>query len=410
MTRTLLKVLISCAVGLFALLVVLPGCKKDLPTAAYVPGSASGAQPVISGITPATGALAGLSQLQLNGSNFSTNPAENFVYFDTARALVQTATPTALTFLAPIFIKKDIQVRVGVAGTELFSTPFIYTLNSATPILDTLNANDDPKSLTHDASGNLLVSVEPNTSGASVSIFPSGGGKATQYSPPFAGAAKSYSGMKMGPGGVLYVVNKQNRILTIASQGAVATPWVNVGSRTKNLADLDFDASKNIWTGGQNDSIFSVTPAKVVRGFAFGGNVRSVRVSQGYLYVGANVNGDEGVWRFQINSSDNLGAAEQYFDFGAAYASAGKVNAIAFAADGDLYIGSEGIPLVVVHPGKTSETVYPQLLTLQTAYLTWGPGNELFAARHDPGTADVKAHAIVRVNLMKPGAPYYGIQ
>lgn len=411
-SKSLLKMAVSGAGILCIVLLALEGCKKDLPSALYVPGGGSGAQPIVTSITPGSGALAGITMLQMDGSNFSPNPGDNFVYFDTAQAIILTATPTVLTFRAPNVPKDSIYVRVSVVGAQRYSPTFLYGLQSAALILDSLDTNEDPKTLANDALGNLYASIEPSSGGATVGVFPPAGGRRTSYAPVFAGSAKSFSGMKMGPGGVLYLVIRQNRIMTVPTGGGAATPWVsNIGLRTETLADLDFDSLKNVWTAGTNSNVYRVTPGKAVKAFSFVSAIRSVRVFQGYLYLGGLVSSDEGVWRFQIISSDSLGPVEQYFDFGAAYPTGGRVNAITFSADGDLYIAcDEQYSIVIVHPDKTSEQLYPGVLKLQSIAFSWGPGNVLFVARHDQSAAAPPQHAIIRVNAQKPGAPYYGIQ
>ena len=92
--------------------------------------------------------------------------------------------------------------------------------------------------------------------------------------------------------------------------------WVT-GSSIGNIYDLDFDASGNLWAGGNNPAIYRIKQDKSVKQFPFTCNARSIRVYDGYLYVGGKVDTTEGVWRAQIINSDSLGAFEKYFDFSA---------------------------------------------------------------------------------------------
>jgi len=103
-----------------------------------------------------------------------------------------------------------------------------------------------------------------------------------------------------------------------------------------------------------------------------------------------------------------------YFDLWQSYT--GKTAfAITFAADGDLIIGTDRDPdpLIVVHPDKNSEVLYPGIIKAgKVIYLYWSPtSNSLFFTREvkkDAADKIIYSQSVIRVEMQKPGAPYYG--
>jgi hypothetical protein len=71
------------------------GCKNDYPTSVYDANHVGKPQPVITSITPLVTA-SGVGDITINGSNFSSVLAENYVYFDKKIGVVYSASPTQL--------------------------------------------------------------------------------------------------------------------------------------------------------------------------------------------------------------------------------------------------------------------------------------------------------------------------
>ncbi|MDP3443989.1 MAG: hypothetical protein Q8T08_14125, partial [Ignavibacteria bacterium] len=107
---------------------------------------------------------------------------------------------------------------------------------------------------------------------------------------------------------------------------------------------------------------------------------------------------------------------EKYFDIGTNYG-IGKVTvgAIAFSADGDLVIGSnQNNAIIVVKNGGAASSLYPGLIAPAARSLVWGTKKNLFYVREysEVGTGGTIAilHTLVRVDMQKLSAPYYGMQ
>lgn len=403
MTKRVWSALCACAI----VAGMLVGCKEDPPPSLYDATAASGPQPKIAAIAPAGGGLAGVTSLTITGENFNTVPANNLVFFDDVVAPVLQATATQLQLKAPILIKDSIKVKIAVLRSDLYSTPYLYNLTAATDEkFGGISASDEVVSIEADTAGNIFASMLVSGVGSGVWKFsPEGVQGAAAYSPAFSSGVASWRGMKFGAGGAIFCVAGRAIIFRIPPGGGASAVWTS-GSGLTNLNDLDFDQNGNMWAGGgPATSIFRIKQDKTVQAFPFVGTVRSVRVYNGYLYVGGKRDSLEKVWRFQI-SGDNLGTEEEYFNVSSVYgANSSGVYGLSFDTDGDMYVGTDAAAgILLVHPNKASEPYYPGLLKPSTTYLTWGKGAFLFQARG--GTVNTKT--MVKINTLKTSAPYFG--
>jgi hypothetical protein len=402
MTR---KTLIMMLAGV-VLAGLLAGCKEDAPPSLWDPGHVSGPPPTVTGVDPPTNALAGVTMLTINGTNFSPALTGNLVFFDLTAVPVVQASSTQLRVKAPNLPKDSIQVKVAALGSDLFSPGFLYRLFLAADAgIGNLAASEEPFAVECDAAGNLYVSIVASNLGIGVKkITPAG--VRSDYSPAFnPTTVASWRGMKFGPAGAIFAVAGRNIIFQIPPGGGASTVWLS-GSGLGTLSDLDLDANGNIWAGGAATSLFRVKQDKTVKAFPFVATVRSVRVYSGYLYVGGKKDSLEKIWRFPIDAADSLGAVEEYFNLSTIYGpnSFGPY-ALTFDTDGNMYVGTNApAGMLLVRPNKSYEDMYTGILEGQTVCLSWGDGVNLYQSRS--GTTSKKT--VVKINAQKTGAPYYG--
>ena len=149
-------------------------------------------------------------------------------------------------------------------------------------------------------------------------------------------------------------------------------------------------------------SIYRVKQDKTIKAFPFTCNARAMRVYNGYLYVGGKVDTTEGVWRAPIISADSLGTFEQYYNFSASYPGF-IVNAVTFAADGDMYIGTDApAAVVIVHPSKVGRAAVSGAVQPVHVAVHVGCRRRMYLIR------SVNTPQLIKVTMLKNGAPYYG--
>ncbi len=360
-----------------------------------------GATPVITSIVPDQEALAGVTDVTINGSNFSSVKENNFVYFGTSKATVLQASSTQLVVKAPATVANELNTKVAVQGVENFSNIVKYNLLEAVGVYYAFSKGvDDPMTVTSDKDENVYVYL--NNKGIKKITTD---GKISDFAPK--GAESFFFDMKFGPNNILYGTRNLRAVFQVEPGKASAT-YVTFPTGI-GIVTLDFDANKNLWAAGSGGSMFSVTPAKVSTAFAIDYIASSIRVYNGYLYVAGKKADEEAIYRYKINSETSLGNKEKYFDIGAAYG-LGKVNvgAITFSIDGELIIGTDKTDsFISVNNAGAASTFYPGVISPAARSLVWGTKKNLFYIR-EYTDAGAMLHTLVRVDMQKLGAPYYG--
>ncbi|NIP51976.1 MAG: hypothetical protein GWN00_33365, partial [Aliifodinibius sp.] len=106
----------------------------------------------------ADGALSGIGQITINGSNFSPAIEKNAVFFGSTIAAVLSASESELIVQTPRVIGDSIEVKVSVVGALLYSDPIYYTIEPAAIELGGYGLlNEDLFAITVDANENVYV-------------------------------------------------------------------------------------------------------------------------------------------------------------------------------------------------------------------------------------------------------------
>ncbi len=406
--KTNIFITLICLVSLLAV-----SCSEDTTPSLYDANKPAGATPVISSVSPADSALAGISEITLTGSNFSTVKEENIVYFNGTTATILSASATQLVVKAPLVIQDDMSLRVSVYKVASFSNVIKYDLQAAAKIVYAFKDFEVPWGITTDQAGNLYMSFYyQGGTGGTKKLTPAG--IISEFAPR---ASENYhSCIKWVTADNSIIAARRVKALFKIASGQKPASYVTSGVGA--ITDFDFDPKGNIWAGGgsdavPNDAVYRIASDKSVKSFPFSGNVKSVRIFKEngvdlYIYVAATKGDKQVICRAKINASDEIGTFEDYFSFTDIYGTdfpGISVNAITFAADGDMYVGTNMTdPITVIHPDKSYEPLYPGVLSTNVLLFAWGPGNMLYFTR---GT-ESKAQVVFKVDMLKPGAPNYG--
>ncbi len=407
----------SLSVSLTAALlffIAIAGCsdKGDPSLFQGVPTGPIGATPSISSVSPST-ALAGVTQMTITGQNFSTDPTQDFIYFNGNMVTATSATQTQLVLTAPNVFGDEVQIKVAVLNAEKFSNTIVYAIRQTAKDYypGAKDKGNIPMSIIGDNAGNIYSS---NNAIGVMEIMPDS--SSILYSPK--GGESFWTCMRFGPGGVLYVARGLQALFQIPAGGNVkAGTYVVLSPSTLKISQIEFDPLGNLWAAGKNTAIYRIKPDKSYTSFPFNANITAMRVYKDggttYLYVAAQVDSLTTIQRMPIDASGNLGAAETYFDFSANYGANNAVNAMEIAADGELFLATNlAQPMVYVNADKSTGYLYPLVLLNSPALaLTWGTGNYLYYIRrqiNDATGAMVTPQTIVKLDVQKQGAPYYG--
>ena len=269
-----------------------------------------------------------------------------------------------------------------------------------------------PVSIITDGAENVYSS---NSSVGVVQITPDS--VSTLYSPK--SGETFLTSMRFGSGGNMFVARGLQAIFTIPSGGGVKnTSWVVLSPSTLKISNVEFDPMGNLWASGNNPSIIRIKPDKTYTSFPFDYNVTAMRIfiDNGtlYIYLAAQQNSTTTIMRMPIDANGDPGPAENYFDFSGNYSGDFLVNDLTFAADGQMLLATNlPSPIVYVNPDKSTGLLYEGILLNSPALsLAWGTGNFLYYVRaqiNDENDVMLVPPTIVKLNVLKQGAPYYGM-
>jgi hypothetical protein len=410
-------------VSFFITFVFFNGCSEDA-TQSLWPPPPSGDPPVVNSIEPSDEGLAGVTEIIINGANFTSETTHLMVYFNSVQANILQASENQIRVTAPNIVSDSIEIKVSVVGAELFSTPVMYRLKPAitelkkpdgTFIFNNPNLdNISPFGVTTDAQGNVYVSI--TSSGVSTGIKKiSPAGELSDWAPK--GVDLPWVALKIGPGDTIYAARNLRGVWKIVQgQQPESSPWAVTPSATR-IVDLDFDSNLNIW--GVGTAIYRITQNNDVKTFNFSGTLRSVRYFDGYLFIAGNINNSESVWRIPVINSDSIGLPELYFDYVQVTSEVIQINAITFADNGDLVIGVESIgtqalanPILIVRTDKSFYPLYPDVFDqhMDVRNFAWGPDNFLYFTRpaYTAGTNVILTPNVIKVDMERLGATHYG--
>lgn len=399
-------------VVLFLSAIVLISCTEEPAPSLYDIPSANLPTPSITGLNPGSQGLAGVTVITITGSNFSPDIKNDFVFFNGSPGKVLTATSTQLTVLAANVVSDAVKVKVSVLGAQNFSNIYNFKLLASWEEYYPLDkVAQKANGIIMDNNDNLLVNFFDNGIWKITPLIPR---NLSTYIPR--GNTQKWDNFRFGPGGELYGTRYARGLWKLAEGVAPASPWVSPPSGS--MVALEFDNNQNLWVLNTPNTIDKVLQDKTITAYTFTGVLRAIRIFNNDLYVAATKDNIEGVWKIPLISNGDLGTPELYFDITNIKLGA-KINALAFAADGDMIVGTDKgpNPILVVKQDKSYSELYPGVIPANSVVSIFWPstGTSLYFARGEEVTVDatgkatiVRSQTVLRVEMEKSGAPYFG--
>ena len=430
--------------GILMILCWIIACEPEYPSSPWNPGDKGRLTPIINSIIPSDGSYEGVGIITIRGENLSHVKEENIVFYDGNRGTILEACDTQLVVQNAVVIEDPsvnvldsvkIQVAVigsseGETGAYPFAEYFPYRLERGAIEYGAFSEFNIPHALACDSEENLYVATEKRKI-YKVYIDSATDSLITEEYVSSTGIL-IITGMKMGPGGYLYITRNHKNIYTIPPGGGSKETFVKLSGK---VYDLDFDQNDVLYAVGKGDSIYSVKSDASFFGSAEYVDfvLRSLRVYNGYVYVSGEYNGSDslitkmGIWRNQILSADgDLGDRELVFDWTSTWSGefGPAVLSITFDENGDLYIGSEetysgskytggdAITILDMDDMTTTSVLYSPILFPPASNMVWGNSNYLYVTRlvSDTEADGVPTIRVIRIALELNGATYNGRQ
>lgn len=379
-------------------LMVFAGCDTDPSESLYEPDAlVSEPDPAISGVAPDGGALAGVDLVTITGQNFSTEADRNLVYFDTERAQVVEATATSLVVVPPNTPSPAINLRIAVLGAENFSNTVTYRLDAASEVFGDILSFEEPFAITSDDAGNLYMTLFADSRAVGIKRITPEGERSDYIESTF-----KWEALDFDASGNLYAVRNVRAIFRFAGEGARQETWAVLSDRSARLGALTIDGDGMVWAGGNNTALYRANPDAEIQEFPFEANVRDLVAFDGHLYA-LNTQGESTVvTRFPITAPGELGAPEEYFNVTAELGASVAGSALAFASNGDMFLGTDAAdPVIVVAPDGSWETLYPGILSPVAFDFAWGQGATLYM---NQGRTEETNPGLIKINTRREGA------
>lgn len=349
--------------------------------------------PVITGISPVDGYLAGVDSVIVTGEGFSSEVDEMTINFGGSPGVVKVASETQLIVRPGVISGTGLSVVVSRRGAEFLSESVPYTLRQPQGFYSGTDNNSVPTTpAAVDANNNVYTIINRNGVIRYTKIAPDG--TITRDLVKYPGEPRpdpedsrpyptdstmrfsSFSDLEIGPNDDLFLSQQSIRAIFTKSFGddLRESVWAASSSANLKINDMVFDDNGFLWVVGlDSDQIhrFDAT-SKAETKFPFTGQFNSVAYfdNNNELFVGGLINGSQQIWKFSINGSGNLNAGELYFDFSANYE--GSITSLILASNGELLIGNSGETSIVrVYPSLRHEPFYPGMIKQGTFGITW---------------------------------------
>lgn len=317
--------------------------------------------PVISSVSPADSAIAGITLVTIKGENFSTVPENNIVYFGSEPGKIVSSTANEIKVVAPNAPKDSLTIQISVRGAELFNeSPYNYKLvppsGNAFPFKDF----EVPYGIAF-KNNVIYFSLQFDNKAYGIFQFTRGEELYQTYAPK--GPETFFKNMVIGPDDLLYVARATTYALfRVEPNSSSRELLVKSSSKDSKFYDVEFDKKHYLWGAGQGGIILRADiSTKEKREYLFDHEIAAIRVFNDYLYAAVNDLNERAIWRFPITVDNDLGTPEKYcvindsnFDLGY------SLSAIEISSDGVILVGTNNKidPILKIDLNKSQEIFY----------------------------------------------------
>ncbi|MCH8494657.1 MAG: IPT/TIG domain-containing protein [Balneolales bacterium] len=358
--------------------------------------------PEISSVSPEDWTFAGYEEVVINGSNFSSDPSNVFVYFNSTRATILQASETQLLVRTPNLVADSVGIKVSVLGVDKFSNSHQYRLEALFEDIVTFPDNEEPWIASRGTDGSIYASYEASGSAAGIKKF---GPDGEVENPTYAPAQNwFYRSAAVDDEGNLYLVRggAVPFIYRVLPGGSAATSWRTGLGRTE---DVIFGGGY-IWSGGTNEG--NATNARINRTekdatlerFEFDAQIYALAYANSTIYVAGTRDGDSYIWRLPLDANDEPGAEEVVANLTSAEAD-GRPTGLVVAADGVAIVSmSEGNQLYEVTPAGQVTELYNGILPGNPLKMEFIPDSQLVLITLLPFNTDLN-NRIIQLNVQR---------
>jgi hypothetical protein len=385
---------------------LLSGCKNyDEPALINDPNQSYSQSPVVTSVSPANVATAGVREITINGQNFAVNGKDtNWVYIGGKPVSIKSITSNKIVVYRPTTSGTGLTVEVIIPKALSIGKISNYSLEiPVAQFGDFQYENYALMAIDVDAQENLYIASRRKI----LKLAADGINLTTLTTLPSAYA--SISDMKFGSAGkYLYVLVDNSTIYRVNATSGAQEAYVDLPA---SVDYMDFDSNQNIYAAAQ-EGLFVVTPQLAITTTGKYNGLASVgvRVVSGYVYLSTATQ----IWKNKIqDSKGSLGANELFLDItkNASYNKC-EISSVSFAADGTPLLCLKNDPkyslFVLEKDGSIAPYYNENILPKSIDQTIWGSGRYMYLNRGLSLGRD--SLRVFRMGMDQKGAPHYGRQ
>lgn len=386
---------------------------EQYPNDIWNPNEVPNPDPIITEVSPTDSAFAGADIVYIHGNNFSSNPDDVMVFFNSDLGEILEANDTLLTVSPPSLIADSITIKVAVQGAYLFAEHSPYKLYPRIVNYGVFDFfQESVYGMTIDSEDNLLLGLSAGQSISIEKLLPPAGERIHQYinlTPYNLGIVPkclilgSEQNIYFTDGGNPYLIQIN---LNTGGLGYAVLPGL--------VSAMDFDMHGNLFAGGSGKAVYLITPemsASVAMPYE-DINITALRVFDNHVYVGGKYTGEDtlippvGIWKNEILSESGvLGESTLVLDWTLESNTNGYVTGLTFDIEGNLFVSSDdGYGVMVLTVNDILEPYYPKIISAPITKIEWGTDNYLYLNYKGENKG------VLRMDTRREGAPYYGRQ
>lgn len=414
---------------LFFIALGLSNC-ADKKTSLYNPNyTAPNPDPIITSIEPATGYLAGIDKIVVNGQNFTSDTTAARVYFNGLPGVTLSASPTKLEIRpSAIAVGNPLVVKAVVLGAENFSNNFNYRIDPPLVRLPGVKDADKPWAVAIDKDGNIYTHLLRDDTDFGIQKYNPVTEEISSFqSPPSAGArVLKWSALKFGPDGFLYGV-RSNRAIFKTDGGVKAFTTAKTISGGF-LVDLDFDKKGDLWVVGSSPNVYRLDMSNPAVNNTFTINITELTTIQAIRIVNETVyllgikkdsptaNPNVQVWKYALDNTSALTNGEMIVSLTDATNNiALEAFSLAVTSDNSILVGVNGTNgILVVSPTGSISVLYPGVVQTRIINMAWDSSYTLYILAEetkDNAGAVITNQRIFGLNMLEQRrAVYHGIE
>ena len=361
--------------------------------------------PVITSVSPADVAAAGVNTITITGENFLDVPDSFGVYFNTVPTEVISSSTTSLVVRRPNLVADAATIKVVPTHTLVVAKHSPYQIDR---VLETYGTFDDQNTLftlTVDSEDNVYV-IQNSTPFNIIKIHASGEQEiiGTLLFTP--------SRLMIGPDGRLYITRVSQREILVFDENSdtQASRWTRL-PRGFTISYGIFDSEGYFFAGGDAGGLISIAPNPDVSdpnvietGYYTDDEILGLTIFQNHIYVAVLTASPDAqhpelaIWRHPLNGSGTVGEMELVLDLTSSSITASRtITTFKFDENGNLFIGTDAKDPLLIKPAGSNniDYFYKNILPFNGKDFCWGSGNYIYMILGEDGpTGDV-----YRINL-----------